>query len=88
MKTPSLSLAIVISLMLVCATGCTRQDNAQAERKLHEAGQELKHDTRTAAEKLRQGAHEAAQELRKDAHEASAELKKGGRELKRDLNSK
>jgi hypothetical protein len=62
-------------------SGCTRRDNDEAKRKLHEAQRELKHDAREAGQKLKQGAHEAAQEVRKDAAAAS-------REVKKDVNSK
>ena len=68
--------------LLLCQSGCTREDDDQARRKLHEAGQELKRDTRQASEKLKQGAHEAGQELRKTLTKPSQELKKESQKLK------
>ena len=74
---------VILAVSLVCCfgSGCTRRDNEEAKRKLHEAQRELKHDAREAGQKLKQGAHEAAQEVRKDAAAAS-------REVKKDVNSK
>jgi hypothetical protein len=81
-------LVLPAAVVLVWQSGCTAKDEEQAKRKLHEAGQELKHDTREATQKLKQGANEAGQELRHDAHAASREIKKGSEKLKQKADSK
>jgi hypothetical protein len=70
------------------SSGCSRHDEEDAKRKLHETQRELKHETQEASQKLKQGAHEAAQEVRRDAAAASREMKKDTQKLKHDADSK
>jgi hypothetical protein len=81
-------IALVASILLVSQSGCTQKENDRAKRRLDEAGQELKHDTRKATEKLKQGAREASQELQRDTHNAEREIKKSSEELKRHDQSR
>ncbi|MGI8743590.1 MAG: hypothetical protein ACR2NN_13670 [Bryobacteraceae bacterium] len=66
-----------VVVLIAGVVGCTREDDAEARRKLEHAKQELKVETRDAGRKLKEGAHEASQEI-----------KKGSQKLKDDLRSK
>lgn len=56
--------------------GCTRQDQVDAKRQAHEAGQEIKRDLQTAKQEVKKGAQEVSRELDKDLHEAKREVNK------------
>jgi hypothetical protein len=71
-----IEIALAASFFLTSQFGCTQKENDRAKRRLDEAGQELKHDTRKATEKLRQGAREASRELQGNAHNAEPKSRK------------
>jgi hypothetical protein len=87
-NTRRLAIVLAVAAISIWQCGCTREENDQAKRKLHEAGQELKQETKDATKKLKEGADKAARELRSDAHEASQKMKKGGEKLKHEGDSK
>ena len=83
-----ISVVLTASVLLAWQCGCTRGDEVRARQKVHETGQELKHETQEATQKLKQGAKEAAQELKREARAASSEIKKGGEKIKKEVDSK
>ncbi len=87
-NTRRLAAVLAVSAISIWQCGCTEQENDQAKRKLHAAGQELKQETREATQKVKEKADNAGRELRSEAHEASGKLKKSGEKLKHGDDAK
>lgn len=67
-------LSVVGILTISLLTGCSRQDQVDAQREAHQAGQEIKRDLQEAKQEVKKDAHEVSREVNKDLHEAKREV--------------
>ena len=73
-RPPSVTKYIGLLVIGLTLAACSRQDQVDAKRQAHEAGQELKRDLQEAKREVKKGTKELSHELDKDLHEAKREV--------------